>query len=63
MSTSPALPQVDEAEVGESTLFDSLARLVPPELQKPYYPVLAHTHTLGPHPRAADASYTEGHCG
>jgi hypothetical protein len=48
MSTSPALPQLDEAEAGESTLFDSLARLVPPELQTAYYRVLAHTHTLGP---------------
>ena len=48
MSTSPALPQLTEAEVGESTLFDSLARLVPPELQTAYYRVLAHTHTLGP---------------
>lgn len=48
MSTSPTLPQLDEAEAGESTLFDSLARLVPPELQTAYYRVLAHTHTLGP---------------
>lgn len=48
MSTSPALPQLDEAEVGESTLFDSLGRLVPPELQTAYYRVLAHTRTLGP---------------
>jgi hypothetical protein len=48
MSTSPALPQVNEAEAGEATLFDSLARLVPPELQADYYRVLAHTRTLGP---------------
>jgi hypothetical protein len=48
MSTSPALPHLDEAEAGESTLFDSLARLVPPELQTAYYRVLAHTRTLGP---------------
>ena len=48
MSTSPALPQLNEAEAGESTLFDSLARLVPPELQTAYYRVLAHTRTLGP---------------
>jgi hypothetical protein len=48
MSTSPALPQVNEAEAGEATLFDSLARLVPPELQTDYYRVLAHTRTLGP---------------
>jgi hypothetical protein len=48
MSTSPALPQLTEAEAGESTLFDSLARLVPTELQTAYYRVLAHTRTLGP---------------
>jgi hypothetical protein len=48
MSTSPALPQLEEAEARESSLFDSLARLVPPELQRAYYRVLAHTHTLGP---------------
>ena len=29
-------------------MFDSLARLVPPELQTDYYRVLAHTRTLGP---------------
>jgi hypothetical protein len=49
MSTPPALPQIiNEAEAGETTLFDSLARLVPPELQTDYYRVLAHTRTLGP---------------
>jgi hypothetical protein len=48
MSTSPALPQMNEVEAGETTLFDSLARLVPPELQTDYYRVLAHTRTLGP---------------
>jgi hypothetical protein len=48
MSTSPALPQMNKAEAGEETLFDSLARLVPPELQTDYYRVLAHTRTLGP---------------
>lgn len=48
MSTSPALPQLQETEAGEATLFDSLARLVPPELQTAYYRVLAHTRTLGP---------------
>jgi hypothetical protein len=48
MSTSPALPKVNEAVAGEATLFDSLARLVPPELQTAYYRVLAHTRTLGP---------------
>ena len=48
MSTSPALPQMDEAAAGEATLFDALVRLVPPELQTDYYRVLAHTRTLGP---------------
>jgi hypothetical protein len=48
MSTSPALPQLQETEARESSLFDSLARLVPPELQTAYYRVLAHTRTLGP---------------
>jgi hypothetical protein len=48
MSTSPVLPQMNKAEAGEETLFDSLARLVPPELQTDYYRVLAHTRTLGP---------------
>ena len=33
---------------GEPTLFDSLARLVPEELQAAYYRVLAHTRTLSP---------------
>ena len=33
---------------GEPTLFDSLARLVPEDLQTAYYRVLAHTRTLSP---------------
>jgi len=33
---------------GEPTLFDSLAHLVPEELQTAYYRVLAHTRTLSP---------------
>jgi hypothetical protein len=33
---------------GEPTLFDSLARLVPEELQAAYYRVLAHTRKLSP---------------
>jgi len=33
---------------GEPTMFDSLARLVPDELQAAYYRVLAHTRTLSP---------------
>jgi hypothetical protein len=36
------------AEAGEPTLFDSLARLVPDELQAAYYRVLAHSRTLSP---------------
>jgi hypothetical protein len=36
------------ADTGEPTLFDSLARLVPKELQAAYYRVLAHTRTLSP---------------
>ncbi len=34
--------------VGEPTMFDSLARLVPDDLQAAYYRVLAHTRTLSP---------------
>lgn len=37
-----------EAATGEPSLFDSLSRLVPSELQREYYRVLAHTHSLGP---------------
>ena len=48
MSTVPTLHKLNEAEAGESTLFDSLARLVPEELQTAYYRVLAHTRTLSP---------------
>ena len=38
--------QIDLA--GEPTMFDSLARLVPDELQAAYYRVLAHSRTLSP---------------
>ena len=48
MSASTLLPDLSEAKAGESTLFDSLARLVPEELQTAYYRVLAHTRTLSP---------------
>jgi hypothetical protein len=48
MSTVSILQNLDEAQAGESTLFDSLARLVPEELQTAYYRVLAHTRTLSP---------------
>ena len=37
-----------QGEAGESSMFDSLARLVPDELQAAYYRVLAHTRTLSP---------------
>jgi predicted secreted protein len=48
MSTVP-IPQSHEAvQAGESTMFDSLARLVPDELQAAYYRVLAHTRMLSP---------------
>jgi vacuolar-type H+-ATPase subunit E/Vma4 len=48
MSTTspPQNPEIDL--VGEPTMFDSLARLVPDELQAAYYRVLAHTRTLSP---------------
>jgi hypothetical protein len=48
MSTVSILQNLDEAQARESTLFDSLARLVPEELQTAYYRVLAHTRTLSP---------------
>jgi hypothetical protein len=48
MSTVPTLHELDAAQARESTLFDSLARLVPEELQTAYYRVLAHTRTLSP---------------
>ena len=48
MSTVPTLHELDEAQGRESTLFDSLPRLVPEELQTAYYRVLAHTRTLSP---------------
>jgi hypothetical protein len=48
MSNLTSLHDLDELKVAESTLFDSLARLVPEELQTAYYRVLAHTRTLSP---------------
>jgi hypothetical protein len=48
MSTVPANIDSISEMAGEPTLFDSLARLVPDELQAAYYRVLAHTRTLGP---------------
>jgi predicted secreted protein len=47
--SAPSTPQNLEIDlVGEPTMFDSLARLVPDELQAAYYRVLAHTRTLSP---------------
>jgi hypothetical protein len=48
MSTAPVISQLAVVTAGEPTLFDSLARLVPDELQAAYYRVLAHTRTLSP---------------
>ena len=44
MSVTPAFVP----EASEPTLFDSLARLVPADLQAAYYRVLAHTRELSP---------------
>ena len=46
MTTS--LMPLPEAATGEPSLFDSLSRLVPDELQREYYRVLAHTRSLNP---------------
>jgi hypothetical protein len=48
MSVTPVSSNVAVVPEGEPTLFDSLARLVPEELQTAYYRVLAHTRTLSP---------------
>jgi hypothetical protein len=48
MSTAPVTSKLAIVTTGEPTLFDSLARLVPEELQTAYYRVLAHTRTLSP---------------
>ena len=48
MNTAPVSSKVAVITEGEPTLFDSLARLVPEELQAAYYRVLAHTQTLSP---------------
>jgi len=48
MSTVPVTSKLAIVTAGEPTLFDSLARLVPDELQTAYYRVLAHTRTLSP---------------
>ena len=48
MSVAPVASKIAVISAGEPTLFDSLARLVPEELQTAYYRVLAHTRTLSP---------------
>jgi hypothetical protein len=48
MSTASATSNLEFGAAGEPTMFDSLARLVPDELQTEYYRVLAHTRTLSP---------------
>ena len=48
MSTAPITSHLAIVTAGEPTLFASLARLVPEELQAEYYRVLAHTRTLSP---------------
>jgi hypothetical protein len=45
--TTSLMPQ-HEVATGEPSLFDSLSRLVPAELQREYYRVLAHTRSLNP---------------
>lgn len=48
MSAAPIPSDLETVPAGEPTMFDSLARLVPDELQTAYYRVLAHTRTLSP---------------
>jgi hypothetical protein len=48
MSTEPETSNFAIVAEGEPTLFDSLARLVPEEMQAAYYRVLAHTRKLSP---------------
>jgi hypothetical protein len=48
MTTTPATSTLAVVTAGKPTLFDSLARLVPEELQAEYYRVLAHTRSLSP---------------
>lgn len=48
MSSRSVTPITQRTEEREPTLFDSLSRLVPEELQTAYYRVLAHTRTLSP---------------
>jgi hypothetical protein len=72
MSAAPIPSDLETVPVGEPTIFDSHARLVPEDLQTAYYRLLAHTRTLSPddemlriarsdrHSGAAHVSYT-GH--
>lgn len=48
MSATSSTNALNTKPEGKPTLFDSLARLVPEELQTAYYRVLAHTRTLSP---------------
>jgi vacuolar-type H+-ATPase subunit E/Vma4 len=48
MNAVRTLQSLEVVPAGEPTMFDSLARLVPDELQAAYYRVLAHTRTLSP---------------
>lgn len=48
MSAASPAQNLEIDLAGEPTMFDSLARLVPDELQAAYYRVLAHTRTLSP---------------
>ena len=48
MSAASPAQNLEINLAGEPTMFDSLARLVPDELQTAYYRVLAHTRTLSP---------------
>lgn len=48
MSAASVPSNLEVVPTGEPTLFDSLARLVPDQLQVAYYRVLAHTRTLSP---------------
>jgi hypothetical protein len=48
MSGTPTTSKISIVAAGEPTLFDSLPRPVPKDLQTAYYRVLAHTRTLSP---------------
>ncbi|MGA3048243.1 MAG: hypothetical protein ABSD67_16535 [Terracidiphilus sp.] len=48
MSATPVTSNIEVMPVGEPTMFDCLARLVPDELQAAYFRVLAHTRKLSP---------------